>query len=316
VAQGLVTEHACTIHGLHVRSNVPLPARPSGGPAPYGDVRVSVAEEPVAAVAEGDGRPAVALGLERTWRLEDGGCLTRFDAPSTDDAWAMRFPPGGSSIEVEWTAGLPLADLLVVVRTIGLATVLQMRGAVMLHGCAVDVGGHAVVACGASGAGKSTLAAAFVRAGAELLSDDVAVVDGACVHPGAPMLQVAPATAAAMGWRGLPRVFATPLMGDKVQLAVPARSAGPRPLAAIYVLEPRRAGPLAIGALTPAEALSQLVRHVFRREAHDRAAWRLVFPQLARVAADLPVRRLTCPEHLDGLDAVVAQVQAHALAPL
>ena len=52
-----------------------------------------------------------------------------------------------------------------------------LRGRVVLHGSAVAVDGAAVAVIGPSGAGKSTTAAALLDLGAELLSDDVVVVD-------------------------------------------------------------------------------------------------------------------------------------------
>jgi hypothetical protein len=48
-----------------------------------------------------------------------------------------------------------------------------LRGFEMFHACAVVLDGSALLIAGPSGAGKSSLAAAFVRAGRRLLSDDV-----------------------------------------------------------------------------------------------------------------------------------------------
>ena len=54
-----------------------------------------------------------------------------------------------------------------------------LNGRVVLHGSAVVIDGVAVAIIGPSGAGKSTTAAALLRHGAGLLSDDVVVVDDA-----------------------------------------------------------------------------------------------------------------------------------------
>jgi hypothetical protein len=52
------------------------------------------------------------------------------------------------------------------------------RGCAFIHAGLVLHGGRAIVLPGASRAGKSTLTAALVRAGAEYVSDDVAVIGG------------------------------------------------------------------------------------------------------------------------------------------
>ena len=54
-----------------------------------------------------------------------------------------------------------------------------LNSRVVLHGSAVVIDGVAVAIIGPSGAGKSTTAAALLRRGAGLLSDDVVVIDDA-----------------------------------------------------------------------------------------------------------------------------------------
>jgi hypothetical protein len=56
----------------------------------------------------------------------------------------------------------------------GLGFLCHQRGLLPIHAAAIDVDGRAVMIAGASGAGKSTLAAAFMRRGFRILSDDVA----------------------------------------------------------------------------------------------------------------------------------------------
>lgn len=57
-----------------------------------------------------------------------------------------------------------------------LAMILFQRGYFLLHASAVQIGEQAVVFMGAPGAGKSTTAAAFVKAGCRLLSDDLTAI--------------------------------------------------------------------------------------------------------------------------------------------
>jgi hypothetical protein len=57
------------------------------------------------------------------------------------------------------------------------AFLLAMTGRCVLHGSAVDIGGHALAFVGVSGQGKSTLAAILCAAGASLVTDDVLPVE-------------------------------------------------------------------------------------------------------------------------------------------
>lgn len=75
-----------------------------------------------------------------------------------------------------------------------LPLVATLRGLEVLHASAVMVGGTARLFTGAPGAGKSSIAAALVRAGAQLVSDDVVALeyrgDSLVAHPGPAMLQL------------------------------------------------------------------------------------------------------------------------------
>jgi hypothetical protein len=69
-----------------------------------------------------------------------------------------------------------------------------IRGLEVLHACGVVLDGRALVIAGPPGAGKSSLAAALVRAGGQLLSDDAIALqlsDGGLVaHAGSVVLQL------------------------------------------------------------------------------------------------------------------------------
>lgn len=262
---------------------------------------------PVARVAEGNGTPVFATPMERVWHSVEGWLL-RYDDPRNDEAWTMRVDAAGSAVEVERTAGIPLGDLLQFVQSAGMATVLQLRGVLLLHACAVEVDGRAVLVMGAAGAGKSTTAAAFVRHGLALLTDDISAIEagngGLLVHPGLPRLRLLPDTARLMGWDPgeLPLVYGTPLLGDKrhVELTVDGGSfcAEPRRIAAIFMLGPRnREGPRH-RTLAPSEALAALRANGYRDWLLDRAQQADRFPLIARLAAEVPVYSIsTADDH-------------------
>jgi len=69
-----------------------------------------------------------------------------------------------------------------------------IRGLEVLHASGVVLDGRAILLAGPPGAGKSSLAAALVRAGGQLLSDDAVALelsDGALIaHPGSTALQL------------------------------------------------------------------------------------------------------------------------------
>lgn len=101
-----------------------------------------------------------------------------------DDVLELYFPPTGrfaihpgGRIEYDPTPGVDarLIEFPILGPVLGLA--LQLRGLLVLHGSAVEIGGRAAIFLGDKGAGKSTLAAACLRAGHRLLTDDLAVLE-------------------------------------------------------------------------------------------------------------------------------------------
>lgn len=59
-----------------------------------------------------------------------------------------------------------------------LSMLLIQRGVIPLHGSAVSINGKAFLILGYSGSGKSTLAAALGQKGAQLICDDIIMIDG------------------------------------------------------------------------------------------------------------------------------------------
>ncbi|MCE7066846.1 serine kinase [Dyadobacter sp. CY326] len=86
-----------------------------------------------------------------------------------------------------------LISLFTVSEAVGL--ILFQRGLFLLHASAVQVGNEAWCFMGTPGAGKSTTAAAFIKAGCKLLSDDLTAIsfdsDGlAYIIPAYPQLKI------------------------------------------------------------------------------------------------------------------------------
>jgi hypothetical protein len=83
---------------------------------------------------------------------------------------------GGERIIIERAPGVQDKEVRLFLLGSVFAALLQQRGLLPLHGCAVAVDGGAAVFLGPSGCGKSTLAAALRQRGYRLLADDVCVI--------------------------------------------------------------------------------------------------------------------------------------------
>jgi hypothetical protein len=252
----------------------------------------------------------------------------RYATPS--DALEFTITPDGGHIWTDWTSAAPVASIedvsgLLLGPVLGCA--LRLRGTISLHGCAVAIGSRAAVILADHGGGKSTLAAALAQAGHQILSDDLAAItegpDGWMVHAGYPRLRLRSDAIAAMGLSesSLPRVFTGQ---DKRYVGLAAldeqgwrfASEG-TPLGAIYALRPRRgSGAPQLERLRGTDRLTALLTHRSasyavireRRQARELAS-------LARLASDIPVCTVGCPEglaHLPALrDAILNDVALH-----
>lgn len=82
----------------------------------------------------------------------------------------------GREITCEPVPGGNARDLPLYVLGPALGILLHQRGLIVLHASAVEIGGKAVLFCGQSGAGKSTMAAALVKRGFRLVSEDICAI--------------------------------------------------------------------------------------------------------------------------------------------
>jgi hypothetical protein len=107
------------------------------------------------------------------YRLTAGGSMT---VERDSGRCTLAFPPGERAPSA--------SDLVHPYLTTPLATVRHWAGSSVLHAGAFVAGGAAWVVPGTKGAGKSTLLAALAMLGADVLADDLAVIDGADVLAG------------------------------------------------------------------------------------------------------------------------------------
>ena len=290
--------------GLKVASDLPLPeAHPSGHEPASDDIDINL-------LATSDGRPLPRDPLRhRSARPSQPDIAAEPDGAHVLD-WSgyvqVRIDASLKSIALSSTPDrLHLLPSIVMGWAIGYLLVL--RGAVCLHGSVVRFRGRTVALLGDSGTGKSTLAAAAVRAGADLLSDDlVAFSDprsSRSVAAGAATLRLTPETAEALGIG--PDALKRPDGADKL-LWTPARPAGTRPAA-----EPCHSADLDAIYLLANPTASDADRHSFIID--ERLAPGPALLGLIRACYPPGMPGLLGPAHLQGLGAIARTVPVRPL---
>lgn len=162
---------AYQLHGLRVRSEVPLHAQP-GLDGPDADLTVTwgppgpVTDDPPAGetVAE-----LIVAGYRYYTGVRDG------DAHVLRSHGLCDFHIGLASRSIECRPDPEIDPAFVPILLGGTVSAfyLGLAGRNVLHGSAVEVDGRGIAFIGHSGAGKSTMAAMMCAAGGRLLSDDV-----------------------------------------------------------------------------------------------------------------------------------------------
>ena len=196
--------------------------------------------------------------------IDGVGICVRSDEPAVIDAVATSYaafrvadatPDGQAEVSIETLRAtgrdetsmiLGALDRIVMAVIDGMA----QRGVLGIHAAAVVVGGRAVVLAGRSGAGKSTLTLALLRAGADLLTDELTLIDreGSTILPYPRALHVSPPTVALIPELGFLTERPRRALGADLEWSVSTadlarafstKVAGPSPLGAIVLLEPR-----------------------------------------------------------------------------
>jgi len=204
-----------------------------------------------------------------------------------------------------WPEPLTLEDTATYLLGPVLGHFLRRRGALCLHGSAVLLDGRCVVFAGPAGAGKSTLAAAMATKGKRVLVEDVCRLerdgDAFRVQPGYPRIRLWPDAA---GLIAVPAAALPPLTPNWDKRFLPLDDAAHRfhdqaePLAAIFILRPRRAlaEPAQVQELGGEHALAELAANTYGSRLLDRAQRSAEFAALGELARAVPVSALTLNE--------------------
>lgn len=312
--------HDYALYGLTIRSNRALP-----GMAPSrGDEQIVHVDFAGPVLDDVDADPFWTNGFETLWHLDEKTWLLRYQAPSMEGyRWTLRYD-SAEHVTVRWDSDAMLDDIPAVLQGPGIAAALHLRSIPLLHAGVIAVDGGAILILGAPGAGKSTTAAALVRAGFPLVSDDLAAMsieqERVFVHAGFPRLRLFADSARAAGWNpdALARVFVAPSLGDKrfVDVANGAFSPHPLPVRAIYMLSPRRAGggAPAIGAIDRAVAWPLLAQNVYSLRFLDPERRFRAVRDCTAIAARVPLRSVEAGDDLAALPRLVEAITSDALA--
>jgi len=312
--------HEYALYGLTIRSTRPL----SGMAPSRGGEDIVQVDFAGRVLQDSDADPFWTNGFETLWHLDDDLWVLRYQVASMEGhRWTLRYD-GGERVTVRWDSDALLEDIPAVLQGPGIAAALHLRNVPLLHAGVVAVEGGAILILGAPGAGKSTTAAALVRAGCPLVSDDLAAMSiedgGVFVHAGFPRLRLFADSARAAGWNpdALARAFVSPALGDKrfVDVANGAFSPHPLPVRAIYVLSPRRPGggaPLITG-IDRAAAWPLLAQNVYSLRFLDPVRRFRAVRDCTTIAARLPLRRVEAGDDLAALPRLVEAITTDALA--
>lgn len=196
---------------------------------------------------------------------------------------------------------------------------LLKQGREPLHATTVAVDGKAVAFLGDCGYGKSTLAAEFLRAGGRLLTDDVLVVKRSgkklLAFPGPARLKLFPHVAKGVLGTRVNGVPMNPLTAKIIlPLGADQAQSGPAPLRAMYVIAPEWKGRprsrISIRAISQKNAALELLRNTFNTMVVEPERLERQLQHAARVAAAVPIRRLSYPRKLSALPAVRERILA------
>jgi len=314
--------HRYEVYGLTISSDIPIPELlPCRGFAGAAEITVTLARQSdffrtvshwLVTTAFLGGAPWLS------WTKVDGGYLLRFH-----DLADFLIGANGRRITcVATTDAISGATLRHLVIDHVLPRALNLLGFDALHATAVVINEAVCAFVAEAGTGKSTLAASFHLAGYPAFCDDCLVL-----RPTRP-LSALPAYPGVRLWEESFRA----LGGTAASVGIPVAQytaktrhlggaegfrAEPLPLARIYLLE--RASPNASSSaasmprlhnVKPGDALSALIAATFPLDITDQAMLTRHFRLLSRVAAELPIRRLTMPTDFAALPAARALILA------
>lgn len=178
-----------------------------------------------------------------------------------------------------------------------LAFALHLQGHVLLHASAVVMRQRVVLFCGPSGSGKSTTAALLGQQGFTIAADDIASITPEPPH------QLLPSGGVLRLWSdSVEMLYGDPLAlptfapsWEKRVVALEA-NAPSHPIAAVLLLDGRRAHEPQLTLLPPKTAWSRLMAQGFTAKLPDHRMAPAIFAAIASIADTVSVYTFTPPE--------------------
>lgn len=306
------------LFGLTVASNFPFTFPLPTGHGPVG-LTISVQPSTLASLKQVVSRPAYA-----STRLGKGGLSIGFLYRETDedilhftDVADFRIRPGRIDVHVHQASReTGMAELYILGQV--MSYWFERQGLLTFHSSGVFIEGRAIAFVSRHGGGKSGLAAALVSEGAQLVTDDVLVLDESednwMTRSSFPLMRMWPDEAEHFlgSYADLPRVQKD---SEKRSVAVGEGGFGrfhetSSPLACIYLAtRVEGADVVEIQPVPRSEALIELVRHSFSPRLVEAAGLQPArLDRLARLVRRVPVRRLVYPSGFERLEEVAATV--------
>ena len=300
--------HCYRAYGLNLRFNIAIPGfHPCTTPLERYDISLEISDQPPSWFLDAQpldfhlaySQPTAHNTAEPAYTLRIWGEDRFFDLTYSDG--------GRFIIDIEgacvWGQSSPLNidEVAVYLRGPIMGFLLRRRGVPALHGCAVSIQSRAVVFCGPSESGKSTTAAALALRGIPVLSDDVTplrqVASEFYVDPGYPRVCLWPDIVEPLmgGPSKLPKLTSNwekcylPLDSQKASFATESQRIG-----IVYMIAPRVEDATAprIEQISSPQALLQLIQNTYMNWFLNREQRAAELDVLARLAQDVPVRRL------------------------
>jgi hypothetical protein len=285
-----------------------------------------VSELPLDGLTPGDGRADVRVELGDLKSRVDALRQARRSFAWTPDETLLYWKDigaflvrGGQSILVEPVPDADPGEIQIALLGPVVAALLAQRGHLLLHASAVAIDGKAVLFLGTTRSGKSTLASALHARGHPLVVDDLSAIDLSGDTPsllrGWPYTKLWPDSLAAMGEdpESLPRI-ADQYVKRRRSFPSGFYGAESLPVGCFYVLT--RGERAAVTPLTPAEAFAHLTANSYGIRWFLQEVNAGQFHERARLAREVPARRLERPAELERLTELVHLVERDARGAL